>query len=184
MKNALRTANVLASHFSGQSIPVKAVDSINVELRDDSSSAPIRRFKPAWLLTDGTIRDFVDTTKMYVEFDVPSGNYFIVVRHQSHLPIMSATPLYLSNELTLHGFTEASSSAYGVSPMKLIGTRYCMIAGDVDANGGLGASDLVRTRVAIGSVEYIPEDVDMNGGVGASDLVMVRVNIGQASEVP
>jgi hypothetical protein len=185
MENELRTTNVLASHFPGRSIPVNAVDSINVELRNDTSStASIRRFRPVWLLTDGTIRDFADTTKMSVEFGAPSGDYFVVVRHRSHLPIMSAAPRPLTSAGTLVEFTESASSAFGVSPMKLVGTRYCMIAGDVDANGGLGASDLVRTRVAIGSVEYMPEDVDMNGGVGASDLVMVRVNIGQASEVP
>jgi hypothetical protein len=59
-----------------------------------------------------------------------------------------------------------------------------MWSGDADANGGVGASDLVAIRVAIGAVGYISGDIDMNTGVGASDLVVTRVNIGRSLQIP
>jgi hypothetical protein len=38
--------------------------------------------------------------------------------------------------------------------------------------------------VAIGAVGYISGDIDMNTGVGASDLVVTRVNIGRSLQIP
>jgi hypothetical protein len=59
-----------------------------------------------------------------------------------------------------------------------------MIAGDVNVNAGLGASDLVSVLGAVGSVAYDINDVNMNGGVGASDLILALSNIGYISQVP
>ena len=69
--------------------------------------------------------------------------------------------------------------------MKNLGSNvYGMWSGDADANSGVGASDLVKTRTAIGSVVYNVSDIDMNGGVGASDLVVIRANIGRITQIP
>jgi hypothetical protein len=68
--------------------------------------------------------------------------------------------------------------------MVLVGTKYCIFAGDADLNGGVGASDLVRVRAKIGLTGYLVEDIDLGGGIGAGDLVRVRGNVGQVSQVP
>jgi len=44
-------------------VPSTAVDSVNIEIRNSATNPTMRVFVPAWLLTDGTIRDFADTTR-------------------------------------------------------------------------------------------------------------------------
>ena len=55
---------------------------------------------------------------------------------------------------------------------------------DADGNTGVGATDLINVRGAVGSASYDVNDVDMNGGVGATDLILTRENVGLASQVP
>jgi len=97
MNTTLKTTGILAAHFGSIPIPAEAVDSINIEIRDSASAAQatVRKYAAAWLLADGTIKCFSDTTKSYVEFDAPIGSYYIVVRHRNHLAIMSAVKVLL-----------------------------------------------------------------------------------------
>jgi hypothetical protein len=187
MHRHLNTGGQLAVHFPGATIPANAVDSIDVELRTDSSQtgSTTRKHRPAWLLTDGSITDFSDTTRTYVEFDTTAGNYYLVIRHRNHLGIMTASPQALTSSAPPpYDFTTFQTRAYGSNPMKSVGLFFAMYASDADGNTGVGASDLVNVREAVGSTAYDANDVDMNGGVGASDLVLTRANIGQASQVP
>jgi hypothetical protein len=187
MNKSLKTGGQLADHFGGSGIPAEAVDSINIELRNASSAAgsTTRKYRPAWLLADGTICDFSDTTKGYVEFDTSAGNYFLVVRHRNHLAIMTATAQSLTSSTPpAYDFTSSQGQAWGTSPMKAVGSYYAMYGGDAGANAGVGAGDLVDVRLAMGSATYNVSDLDLNGGVGASDLVLPRSNMGQASQVP
>jgi len=179
----------LQSHFTTVAIPSLAVDSINVELRnaESAASSTIRKFAPAWLMTDGTIRNFTDETKSYVEFDTTiAGSYYLVVRHRNHLAVMDSLPQNIdgSTSPAVYDFTTAQNKAYGTNPMVLMGTKYSMFAGDADANAGVGASDLVSVLGAVGLVVYTVNDMDMNGGVGASDLVLTQANVGQISQLP
>lgn len=190
MNTTLRSSGALASHFPGLFIPSKAVDSITVEIRDSVSAASstVRKFAPAWLLSDGSIRMFVDTTKAFVEFDAPAANYYIVIWHRNHLAVMSSSRVSIpaSPSVGSYNFSTALSQAY-LNGQKQIDTspvRYGMVAGNVDGNTGVGASDIVQVRSSVGSTGYIISDVDMNGGVGASDIVLTRGNVGQITQVP
>jgi hypothetical protein len=197
MSNPLRTGGHLASHFGG-TIPTLAVDSVNIELRNAATAAgsTTRKFAPAWLLTNGTIRSFADTTKNYVEFDTTSsGNYYIVVRHRNHLAVMCSTGYAMdgSTSPTVHDFSTAQTQAYGTSPMVAVGTRFAMWAGDVSGNGqlryNLGGNDRLPILTRIGGTNinatvngYYSEDVNMNGQVrynlGGNDRLIILTNIG------
>jgi hypothetical protein len=186
MNVSLNAAGRLATRFGSGKYPSLAVDSVNVEIRNAATGAgsTVRSFTPAWVLSDGSVRNFSDTAFSYLEWDsVTSGNYYLVIRHRNHLAAMSALPQSLSGTSVAYDFSTGLSQYAGNDALDLGGGVFGLFAGDVDGNGGVGASDLVNTRVAIGSIKYIPEDVDMNGGVGASDLVKVRVNIGRAAQV-
>lgn len=188
MRNALKTDGHLASHFGAIPIPFRAVDSINIEIRDSAvaSSATMRLFAPAWLLRDGTIRSFSDTSKASVNFNIVPGNYYIVVRHRNHLAIMSTNAIALSSSSVLYDFSSGSGQAYsnGQKQISVSPLRFGMIAGNVDGNTGIGASDIVQIRGSVGFAGYAVDDVDLNGGVGASDIVVARGNVGQTTQVP
>jgi hypothetical protein len=198
MTNGLRTGGYLDSRFGVGKAPALAVDSINLELRNarTGTGSSTRKYAPAWLLTDGTILDFSDTSRSYVEFDTTAGFYFIVVRHRNHLAIMTKDSLSLSPTAALYDFSTFLTQAYGTNPMVAAGTRFAMWAGDVNGNGqvkyNLGGNDrsLILTRVGGTNINatvsgYYDEDVSMNGQVkynlGGNDRSIILTNIGGTS---
>lgn len=191
MNKTLRTGGFLAAHFGGVPIPVEAVDSITVELRNaaSASASTTRKFRPAWLLTDGTIRDFLDTTANFVTFDTLAGGYYLVISHRNHIPIMTATPQALNGAVpgVPYDFTTSQSQAYGSNPMKAVaGGRFAMIAGDANGNGQVATSDintLIRPR--LGQSGYQNADINLNGQIQTSDInTFARPNLGKGTQVP
>ena len=95
MKRSLNTGGTLAAHFGAGTFPGNAVDSITIEIRNAAvgKEATMRRWAPAWLLADGSIRAFTDTARTTVDWDSVSwGQYYIVLRHRNHLAAMSRIP--------------------------------------------------------------------------------------------
>jgi hypothetical protein len=190
MNNGLR-AGELATHFGSMPIPGGAVDSINVEIRDSLAAAKAtkRAFVPAWLLTDGTIRDFSDTTKSYVALaGAPPGNYYIVVSHRNHLAVMSSSAVALDAgpSPVAYDFSTGQGTAYGLNPLRHVGTRYAMPGGDGTKDGGVDAFDRnLVWRLQNGTNGYLGGDFNLDGGVDALDLNLVwRPNNGSSTQVP
>ena len=191
MLNTLRGSIYMGQHFGSIPIPALAVDSINIEIRDARTAAgsTIRQFSPAWLLTDGTIRGFSDTTKSFVQYAaVPVGMYHLVVRHRNHLAIISDTSkaLEFGSAPTAFDFTTAMNKAYGTNPMKLVGTKYTMYAGNGNGDGSINATDRnLVWRVQNGTQGYLNGDFNLNGVANATDRNLLwRLNNGIASQVP
>jgi hypothetical protein len=189
MSNGLRSSGVLASHFGAVPIPSTAVDSVNIEIRNSATNPTIRVFVPAWLLTDGTIRDFVDTTKAYVRFGgVPPGNYYIVVRHRNHLAVMSSALVALDagTSPVVYDFSTDQAKAYGTNALRAVGTRFAMPGGDGTRDGGVDAFDKNTVwHVQNGMNGYLAGDYNLDGGVDAFDVNLTwLLNNGSATQVP
>jgi hypothetical protein len=190
MNKTLNAGGYLAAHFGSIAIPAEAVDSISVELRNAASSPTTRKYLPAWLLTDGSIRDFSDTTKSYVEFDTLAGNYFLVIRHRNHLPVMTAMTQALNGATPpAYDFTSSQTKAYGSNAMKAVGTspvRYAMVSGDASGNGQVAPSDInFVIRPALTQSGYRAGDINLNGQVQNTDMnIYTRPNLGKGTQVP
>jgi hypothetical protein len=192
MNKGLNTAGVLATHFGAGKFPANAVDSINIEIRDSAaaSKAVVRRYAPAWLLTDGTLRNFADTAMTPVSWDsIAAASYYIVVRHRNHLAVMSANAVALSTTSATYDLTTALSSAYsgGGDALKLVGTKYAMFAGNGNGDGTVNATDRNGVwRVQNGSINvYYTGDFNLDTYVNATDRNgFWRVNNGTLSQVP
>ena len=79
---------------TASAIPSGAVDWIFVELRETPSAAAVA-FRSFFLRNDGMLTD-LDGVTTNLQFDeVEQGYYYIVVKHRSHLDIMSANSVYL-----------------------------------------------------------------------------------------
>ena len=184
MERTLNTGGILGAHFSGSAIPSQAVDSITVELRNTAVNPTIRKYRPAWLLSDGTIRGFSDTTKSYVEFDMITGSYYLVVHHRNHLSIMTSGSVALTNATASpYNFT-TSQSAYGANAMKQIGQKFVMYAGDANQSRSILTSDANAVFDGISSSGYILSDCNLSGIVSASDAGIVFGNLNRSSQVP
>jgi hypothetical protein len=192
MSTALRTAGILTSRFGAGNVPGAAVDSIGIEIRNTAAaSSPVRRRAPAWLLADGTIRDFADTAAADVMFDsVATGLYYLVVRHRNHLAIMSAARIGLTASPTQYDFSASLTRAFGLHPMKGLGVGggppFGLLAGDGNANGAVNAVDVNSVwRPQNGSYGYLSGDFNLSGTVNATDQIMYwRANNGLMTQVP
>jgi hypothetical protein len=140
--------------------------------------------QPAWLLKDGTIRNFTDTTKNYIEFDTTAGNWFVVIRHRNHLAIMTATAQALTGTtpVTAYDFTTAQTQAYGTEPMKLIGAKYCIYTGDASDDGQVTSTDfnVFHPKFRSGATGYEISDWNCDGQVTSTDFNLFSPNFRSA----
>lgn len=153
------------------SIPnVNVVDWVLVELRTGTASATMVARKAGFVLKSGAITGLDGVTAMtFPGMDL--GNFYIVVRHRNHLPIMSAAAESLNSISLLYDFTTASNKAYGTNPMATLnGPKFGLWGGNVNLNVNVRyngpANDVTALFSAIGNLVvngYLPTDVNMNG---------------------
>jgi regulation of enolase protein 1 (concanavalin A-like superfamily) len=192
MANTLRSSGALAARYPSRVIPAGAVDSINIEIRNTitAGGSSTRKFAPAWLLRDGSIRDMTDTTKTFVEFDTTDATFYIVVRHANHLPVMSAEEQALSaSSVTQYDFSLALTQAYGAEAMEQVTVagppRYALIAGNAaSGDARVNAADRQVVKSQTGLTGYRIGDLTLNGIVDAQDQTLARANTGRETDIP
>jgi hypothetical protein len=188
MLNTLNRNGLLALHFGATPVPSSAVDSVNIEIRNTASAPTVRAFAPAWLLTDGSIRDFNDTTKTFVGFPgLPSGSYYVVVGHRNHIAVMSSASISLDGGVSpsVYDFSTAPGQAYGTNAMIQTGTHFSLISGvSSNVDQVINASDRTASRNSLGDSNYNFADVNLDGVVNATDRIIERTNLGLSGQVP
>jgi len=164
------------------------IDVIWVYLRG-SLAGPNIDSAMAWLIEDGTIRDFKTATRPFVNFgcDASAGNYYVVVAHRNHLPVMSSGAIALSTDdnPAAIAFTNISNlyqdpMAY-FPPLKQINTVHALYGGNVvDLPGEMpevNAFDYFLTYSQNGILTgYAPEDTRLDGNVNANDYNLTSQN--------
>jgi hypothetical protein len=168
-------------------IPPDVVDWVLVELRDadkpeNATPATILSGWPKafFLKSDGSLVD-LNGNPSNMGVQNYTNNLFIVIRHRNHLDVMSSAPLLVSGNTYSYDFTDAVTKAYGGSAgYKQIGDDvYGMVAGDIDADGAIFASDFNSWAINFGLTKiYLPADLDMDGQVFASDFNKWALNFG------
>jgi len=185
--------NVFPWNYSGTesvpSIPTEVVDWVLLELRSELDASLILSRRAAFIKSNGMI---VDTDGIsQVKFPgMNSGNYYLVIRHRNHLPIMSANPVNLNTTNSLlYDFTTDQAQAYGNSPMKSLGDgNYAMRSGDAGADGDVDypMDILVEWAPILGYDGYLPGDMNLNGTVDYIGDILDEwaPNLGFSSQVP
>ena len=169
--------------------PTNVVDWVLVELRTGTEASTTVGRQAAFLKSDGSIVDLDGLSQVKFKGITP-GNYYIVIRHRNHLPIMSANPVtLLTGSSVLYDFSTSQTQAYGTNPMKdLGGGIFAMIAGDMNGDGNVDyAIDLLNNWVpSFGLHGYYSEDINLNTDVDyAEDLLNGWLpNFGFSSQVP
>ncbi len=181
---------------SASSIPSGAVDWVLVELREAASATTANNATKVgsaagFLMSDGSIKatDGIDDLTISL-----SGNshadFFVVVYHRNHLPIMSANTISESGGTYTIDFTTSSSHTYqGTTALSsLSGGKFGMIAGDQNADGEINGADLTNWRSQNGGVySYSGSSADFNldGQVNSVDRNdHQRPNAGKSRQVP
>jgi YDG domain len=166
------------------------VDWVFIQVRDANNSSNVIATRCALLQSDGDIVD-VDGISP-VSFPIlPTGNYFVSVKHRNHLGVMTANTMALGNIVNAVpiDFTNLSTSLYSksspnnnVSPLtgatKIVGGKRCLYAGNCNISSASNAkfvsyspllhSDRSALYTALPSPTasingYTVYDMDLNG---------------------
>lgn len=168
------------------------VDWILVELRHKSNPTAVVSTRAAFLKSDGKIVDIDGMNKL--GFYVPPDDYYVVVKHRNHLPLMNsgAALTFLSNPaFTNYNFTDHIDKAYTTGPAPMIdlgGGKFGMWAGDINQDKQLSTSDYEQwyNSAFIGESGYEKTDFNMDSQVNLSDYALWLSNalVGAQSTVP
>lgn len=185
-------------HAGGETagaIPAGAVDWVLVELREAASAATAlasTRVGSAagFLMSDGSIKATDGTSDLTVALSGNTGSdFFVVVYHRNHLPVMSAASQSATGTITID-FTSAATTAYqGASAVSaLAGGKFGMIAGDADGDGDVDGTDLTTWRSQNGNAfgyNTTNGDFNLDGVINAIDLnEFQQKNTSKTSQVP
>ncbi len=164
--------------------PADVVDWVLLELRTGTTGSTAFATRAGWLKFDGSITDIAGLAPV-VFSGIDAGNYYVVVRHRNHLPIMSAAPLALDNNSPRYDFTTGQAKAFGTNPMASLGGGvFGLYAGNSNGDNVINVLDYNAVGLQIFQTGYLSGDHDMNGVVNVLDYNPVGLNIFQSSQVP
>lgn len=154
--------------------PSNMTDWVLVELRDAANVATIVARKAAILLNTGMV---VDNDRDGVYFDVPAGNYHIVLRHRNHLAVITPAPQTLPNA-GLYSFASDVSTAMGMNQLKALADgNYGLIAGDFNGNGVITVADFNLYMPQTSAInQYKVTDCNLDRNVTVADFNLYKPN--------
>ncbi len=167
--------------------PVGSVDWVFVSLRTTvAAEDEIARFA-AVLLDNGSI---------YTLNDIPMSQgisqVYVMIEHQNHLPIMSALPVDIINDVITYDFRTQDSykgqngTGFG---QKLIGNNWMMYGGNADQDGSgrcdINAADRIFWQTVNGLFGvYNPGDYNLDTDINAADRIIFSYNNGIFTTIP
>ncbi|MFZ1688088.1 MAG: hypothetical protein WAU70_11735 [Flavobacteriales bacterium] len=173
---------------------ISFVDWVRLELRDPNDPTQLVASGQFLLWSNGKPR--LAESGGDVIFNAAPGNYYLVVCHRNHLPIMTAAPVYLAANTanpTSVDFRLPGTATYGTDAQRNINGTMVLWAGDVTGNARIKYTGANNDRdpilLAVGGIptatlsgQYRMEDVNMDGIVKYTGLNNDRdpilVNVG------
>lgn len=165
------------------SVPANVVDWVYLELRSTSGGSPVvNGQRAAFIKSDGSIVDLDGISP--VKTDVIGGNYYIVIGHRNHLPVMSRNAERLDSVSALYDFSTGLEKYFGVAAADLGNDQFGMYAGDANKSFIITAADYTVVTDNLFMSDYNQGDINMTGIVTASDYTLITKNIFVSSNVP
>jgi len=165
-------------------VPSNVVDWVLVELR--STETTIADTRAAFIKNDGTLVDLDGVSN--IKFPTaPAGDYYVVIIHRNHLPVMTANKVTISFSPTLYDMRNNVANVYGTNAVKDLGDgNYGMVSGDANGNGQIQNNDSETFwAVQNGQSGYREGDYNLNGQVQNNDRETYWVpNNGRGTQVP
>ncbi len=155
------------------------VDWLLIELRDKFDPTVRVAAIAAVLQRDGDVVDAVTGSKTLQIFDVLDGDYYVVVRHRSHLGVMTSAPIALKTPPELIDFTHPGTKIAGGVNARLQSASVALLwAGDTNnSNTIIVSGPGSDSNVILGAILVSPDNKLVNTsfrltGYYATDLNM------------
>jgi hypothetical protein len=177
------------------SIPnANVVDWVYVELRQANSasaatSSTVKAKAVGFLLKDGSIVGTDGTSALTMPISA-SGNFYVVIYHRNHIPVISNANISFSTNKYVYDFTTGATTAYSSTLVDVSGSGYyALYGGSVDNSTGsvfvISAADRNaawndRNKTGV----YYMTDANLDGNVDAADRSIILNNTSKASLVP
>jgi len=118
-------------------------DWVLLELRSASDNTQVVATRAALLQQDGDVVD-LDGVSPVGFTKITAGNYYIVLRHRSHLGVMTAAPISLDQMPKAIDFTDMATPVFANGGMarKTVNGTMVLIAGDASRDGEINAVDI------------------------------------------
>lgn len=145
--------------------------SFTVDLLSESFSL-VQRYENVMRLADKTALIDLTATSW-----VPSGDYYIVLRHYNHLDVITEQPVYLdvSGRNDRVDFTNPANIECGESSLVWIGEDWALPAGDIDPDNRIALSDFNYLRNNWTEADFAC-DLDCDGYCRLGDLILLHQN--------
>jgi len=158
----------LASNASMNEYPAGIIDWVIIELRDRFNPSNVVVQKAVLIDEDGHLME-TDGSRGVKFHPSLAGDYFIAIRHKTHLDILSADYISLSDGVT-YDFTTNVNKAMGSGQLEELNGQYAMYAGDFDSNGNVNVNDYNKWRLNNAVInKYVTWDADGNGIINVLD---------------
>lgn len=115
------------------------VDWVMIELRSKVDGMTVVATQSVLLTQNGTIIDGAGDNVL--RFDVPNDDYYVAIRHRNHLGLMTANPVYISDNgsggVPLVDFSNPVLDCYGNDDGYITGGARALWAGNVKQEGNM-----------------------------------------------
>ncbi len=160
------------------------VDWILLELRSDENM--VKHREAALLNRNGYVVG-LDGSSNFKFKDIDEGDYYLVIYHRNHLPVMSARKIHVAqNGAAEYNFTQDAANIYGGknAVADFNDGYFGLLAGDSDANGVINVLDNGAVQTNMFTLGYTSSDTDMNNIVNVLDYTFVSKNLLKTTKVP
>ncbi len=137
------------------------VDWVFIELRSASDNTNIVASQSALLQRDGDVVNVLGVNEL--DFDLPAGNYYVVVKHRNHLGIMTNVAQQLSATTRVVDFTNSNVVVYGNNAR----TSFSMPSGVLGMWAGDASQNGVVNIIGTGNDANVIRDVILNDPINA-----------------
>ena len=151
--------------------------------RRDTMTVYLRNTASPYTKVDSAkaVIDSVNFTGLFKYSYAPAGTYFIAVKHFNSIETWSKSGGVAMNltDTAFYDFTTAASQAYG-NNLKLKGSKYCAYSGDINQDGIIDASDLIKVyndSYAGLTGRFLVSDMNGDSIVDASDISTADNNV-------
>jgi len=159
--------------FNLSSYSLSMQDTVRAYLRQSSFPFPIIDS------AKGTINP-ITFSKIFTFGIVPSGYYYLVVKHRNSIQTWSHNPRsYTNGGMTTFDFTISISQAYGNNMVAVENLQFAIFSGDVNQDGSIDASDLllIDNNTFNFASGYLPTDLNGDNFTDASDVLFIDNNV-------